>query len=280
MKALESAQRKLQNLVDIEYVDVETTVPDVLNELSAVAEELAENESELELLRKIEEERDKLQEELSEAQEKISELEGRADTLYTDFTTPNGEVIEIYCTKGNLADQQVFDQLNYLYTEKQLTPQQILSLLQQKTAPVQLPKQQQPAEVKTDTTAPLNELNNDKTEPMHITVELTAHPDLLSVLQTLANNVGGTAAASASKNGKSKPAATEKEDAPKPSQNGVPVPDDKVVSLEELRLAVKTKKEEGKMEAVKKLLSEFGADRLTNLEETQRGKFLTKVEAL
>jgi hypothetical protein len=125
---------------------------------------------------------------------------------------------------------------------------------------------------------------------MNITVTLTANPEFLKVLEGIVKAFAPQTIPAT--NGKKVPgaAAVAKEekietppvDTPVVSNTTETTPAPKVegITLEVLRAAVRVKAQAGKRDDVKKLLSEFGADKVTNLRQDQYADFHAKIEAL
>lgn len=116
---------------------------------------------------------------------------------------------------------------------------------------------------------------------MNITVTHTLAPDILALLQGFTQNAnGGTAAAPPVKEIKQKNVKQETS-ARSPAANETKVDDDAVQpTLERVREAVQTKSQAGKREQLKSLLTEFGTDKVTNLDPKQYAAFLKKVNEL
>jgi hypothetical protein len=125
-----------------------------------------------------------------------------------------------------------------------------------------------------------------------INVKLSASPELISFLQTICKGVGSPVTGSdngklvtmASKNGKAgeeKPAATDTD-----NQSGTPAATTAnatsatVIKIEVIREQVTKKAGEGKREAVKALLAEFGVGGVKELKKEQYAEFYPKIQAL
>jgi hypothetical protein len=115
----------------------------------------------------------------------------------------------------------------------------------------------------------------------NVTVTHTLHPDVLQVLANLfqgASNVQNGKKVNGSKKevAKELPAATTTTDeSPAPS-----VTPAATISIEQLRSLVQTKAQAGKRDEIKKILGEFGADKVTSLQENQYADFHEKINAL
>jgi anaerobic ribonucleoside-triphosphate reductase len=120
---------------------------------------------------------------------------------------------------------------------------------------------------------------------MNITVTLTADTALLTVLQALLNLAPAASvttqqsAPTAVVETKEKPAAQEieKKEVAMPSVNGKTIT---AITIEQIRALVKKKADEGKRDQIKTTLAEFGADKVTSLQQDQYTDFHTKLEAL
>jgi hypothetical protein len=110
---------------------------------------------------------------------------------------------------------------------------------------------------------------------MNITLTITASDELMEVLKGF---IKVSPAEKKTKVEKIKPAEEAKE-TPAPAAASTSTSSEPV-TIEKVRAAVQEKAQAGKRDAVKKLLSEFGADKVTSLQKEQYSDFLAKVEAL
>lgn len=125
---------------------------------------------------------------------------------------------------------------------------------------------------------------------MNITVTLTAHPEFLSVLQSLvgalANSTESVKQSAKKTNGTKMPESTTPITAPvQTSEVNISTdktPSEKAISItiEQIRAAVQKQSGEGKRDQIKALLAEFGADKVTNLTKDQYADFLSRLEKL
>lgn len=126
---------------------------------------------------------------------------------------------------------------------------------------------------------------------MNITVTIAADAGLLSAINRIADSLSAPRAAAPApvapaaepvKEVKQAPAKAEPKQEgtgeapaePRPSVNG------KSISLEKVREAVQKQSQAGKRDAIKALLQEFGAEKVTALQEDQYANFFEKVNAL
>jgi hypothetical protein len=114
---------------------------------------------------------------------------------------------------------------------------------------------------------------------MDVKIELTASPELLAVLKTIADALAASKTP-ASKNGNGidfKAAAKKEKEKEASGSNGA----EKVtVTIEQIRAMVRKKSDEKKKPAIIKLLSEYHVENVTSLDEEQYPSFYTDIQAL
>ena len=119
---------------------------------------------------------------------------------------------------------------------------------------------------------------------MNITVTHTLSPEIIALLQGFIQTPNGSSASTAPVK-EIKQKSTKQETAvpavSTPASEETKTDDDTVQpTLERVREAVQTKSQTGKREQLKSLLTEFGTDKVTNLDPKQYAAFLKKVNEL
>jgi hypothetical protein len=113
---------------------------------------------------------------------------------------------------------------------------------------------------------------------MNITVTHTIHPDVISLLQSFINNVGGQVETAPKQKTKTIAAATsapatQTDDV---SKNGA----EAKLTIEKVRAIVQQKSQAGKRAEIKKTLEEFETDSVSNLKPENYEAFVAKIQAL
>lgn len=115
---------------------------------------------------------------------------------------------------------------------------------------------------------------------MNITVTHTLAPEIVNLLQRLLQNQPAAETLATNDQVKDSLPVTKTKVKKLADTTTSVTTTDKEVTIEEVRAMVNSKAQDGKRDAVKALLTEFEAEKVTNLAKTQYADFLVKVSAL